>query len=95
MATALRDLDPSWRAWLGRWADQFDPDLPVVFYDDDGTDAPDEWFEGPHLAVTCDWKDTPDSGPRSLVWPVGVPGWEDPKVTGWSGVAEHLPNPEA
>src|SRR5882724_12096116 len=74
MATSLRDLDPVWRAWLGEWADQFDGDLPVVFYAEDGTGSPDEWADGPHLAVTCDWQDTSDSGPRALVWPVGVTG---------------------
>lgn len=90
MASALRDLDPVWRAWLGEWADRFDDDLPVAFYADDGTEAPDEWAEGSHLAVTCDWQDTANSGPRALVWPVGVEGWADLKAIGWPGVAERL-----
>jgi len=87
----LRDLDPVWRAWLGEWADRFDPGLPVVFYADDGTDSPDVWADGPHLAISCDWRDDPASEPRSLVWPVGVEGWTDLKDIGWAGVAERLP----
>jgi len=83
-------LDPEWRAWLGEWCGQFEADLPVVFYADDGTDTPDAWAEGPHLAVTCDWRDTSDSDPRTLVWPVEVPDWDDPRAIGWAGVAERL-----
>jgi hypothetical protein len=100
VTSTLRDLAPVWRTWLGAWCDRFDEELPVVFYADDGTDAPDEWADGPHLAIACDWRDVPDSGPgprapRALVWPVGVEGWEDLKTIGWSGVAERLPAPEA
>lgn len=31
--------------------DQLDDADKVVFYQDDGTDTPDEWEDGPHLAI--------------------------------------------
>jgi hypothetical protein len=79
-------IQEPWRSWLGSWRDELDPDLPVVFYADDGTDSPDEWADGPHLAVCTDHE--VDGERRGLVWPVDVEGWADAKAIGWAGVLQ-------
>ena len=82
----VRDLSDAWRTWLGDWLHEFDPDLSVWIYEDDGTDAPDEWADEPHLAIR---EDVPlRDGVRAMVWPVHVAGWADPAEIGWQGVAD-------
>lgn len=87
-ATQVRDLPDAWTQWLGRWTDEVPDDFPVVFYEDDGTDLPDEWENYPHLAIREDVQLPGENAPRALVWLVGVDGWADPREIGWQGVAE-------
>lgn len=80
----LGEIGEPWRSWLGAWRDELDPGLPVVFYQDDGTDSPDAWADGPHVAVCVDAEI--DGVKRGAVWPVRVDGWADPTAIGWAGV---------
>jgi hypothetical protein len=81
-----RDLTPENKTWLADWLDTVSPDLDVVFYVSDGTDAPDTWEPHPHLAVR---QDVPlRDGVRAMIWPVHVEGWADPADVGWQGVAD-------
>jgi hypothetical protein len=89
----LATLPEKWRSWLGEWAEDFDPNLPVVHYETDGEDVFPEVFEdGPHLAIREDAFETvPGTGEalgpdKALVWPVDVEGWADIRKLGWRGV---------
>ncbi|WP_116042300.1 hypothetical protein [Amycolatopsis palatopharyngis] len=77
----LSELPDAWKQWLGAWYSQFDPSTPVVFYKDDGTDSPDEWADGSHIAISLT---------LGLVWPVRIKGWADVTVIGWDGIAKLL-----
>lgn len=75
-----------WKSWLGEWRDNLDHDLPVIFYEDDGLDAPDEFEPGPHLAIRSDSTETIPGAEHALIWPVDVEGWADIRKLGWRGV---------
>lgn len=75
------ELTPEWREHLSEWVAVVGPDLPIQFYKHDGTDSPDVWADGPHLAVSVDVHPG-----RTTVWPVDVDGWANPRDIGWQGV---------
>jgi hypothetical protein len=78
--TLIRDLNDNWRVWLAQHGiddlSQFDGDLPVWSYEDDGAE---EWASEPHLAVNLG---------RELVCPVNLTGWVDVSEVGWDKVEE-------
>src|ERR1700712_1566904 len=75
-----------WRSWLGEGCVDFDPDLPIVFYEDDGTEEDDEVDLFPPLAIRDDAQKTIAGASSALVWPVDVPGWADIRTLGWRGI---------
>jgi hypothetical protein len=85
-----RDLSADWKKHLKTFADELGDDVEVVFYSDDGTDGPDVWEDGPHLAVDLDPKLIARNDDANPVWPVDFEGWASAREIGWEGILRLL-----
>lgn len=82
----LGSLSEEWRTALASWIEGFGESFPVIFYESDGTDSPDEFEPGKHLAVRVDAQTTIAGATETLMWPVDVEGWENIREVEFKGV---------
>lgn len=87
---SYRDLDPEYQRGLEPWAAELGEDMRIAYYDHDGKDTPDQWADGPHLALQLAGFLTARNNGKPLAWPVDYEGWANPRDIGWYGVLDLL-----